>query len=212
MDLFSYFRSSAAYRTRIALAFKGLEYNYRAVHLVRGEQRSEQYREVNPQGVVPTLVDGQATIVQSLAQLEYLEEKYPDPPLLPKDLAARARVRGLSLVVACDIHPLQNMPLGRYLQREFGATEAQVQASRAYFTAGGLQTLEQLLAGSPETGSFCHGEHPSLADVCLVPQLANAARFGLDLGEYPTLQRIGATCDHLPAFLAAHPSRQPDAE
>ena len=213
MKLYDYFRSSAAYRVRIALNLKGLAPQREFVHLRKGAQRSDDYRTLNPQGLVPALaLDGGAVLTQSLAILEYLEETHPAPPLLPAGASARARVRALALAVACDIHPLDNLRVLRYLVQTMGATEAQKDAWYKYWVDVGLEALERQLARDAATGRFCHGDTPTLADVCLVPQLANARRVDMDLAPYPTLTRIEAACLALPAFAAAAPARQPDAE
>jgi maleylpyruvate isomerase len=213
MKLYDYFRSSAAYRVRIALGFKGLAPERAFVHLRRNAQREDDYLALNPQGLVPALLtDGGAVLAQSLAIIEYLEETHPSPPLLPGDAAARARVRGIALQIACDIHPLDNLRVLRYLLHTVGVTEEQKDAWYKYWIDVGLEALEIQLSRDAATGRFCHGDTPTLADVCLVPQLANARRVAMDLSPYPTLTRIEAACRALPAFAAAEPSRQPDAE
>ncbi len=213
MKLYDYFRSSAAYRVRIALNVKGLAPERAFVHLRRNAQREDDYLALNPQGLVPALLtDGGAVLAQSLAIIEYLEETHPSPPLLPGDAAARARVRGIALQIACDIHPLDNLRVLRYLLHTVGVTEEQKDAWYKYWIDVGLEALEIQLSRDAATGRFCHGDAPTLADVCLVPQLANARRVAMDLSPYPTLVRIEAACRALPAFAAAEPSRQPDAE
>ena len=213
MKLYDYFRSSAAYRVRIALALKGLAPERAFVHLRRGAQREDDYLALNPQGLVPSLVtDEGAVLTQSLAIIEWLDETHPRPPLLPPDAAGRARVRALALAVACDIHPLNNLRVLNYLTATLGVTEAQKNGWYRYWCDVGLEALETQLARDPATGAFCHGALPTLADICLVPQLANARRVDLDLAPYPTLLGIEAACLALPAFAAAAPSRQPDAE
>jgi maleylpyruvate isomerase len=214
MDLYTYFRSSAAYRVRIALNLKALPYQSIPVHLVKngGEQLQRGYRAVNPSALLPALDDGGAIITQSLAMLEYLEEVYPQAPLLPADPAGRARVRALAQAVACEIHPLGNLRVLKYLTGTLAVTdEARLEWSRHWIREG-FATLESLLARSPGSGRFCHGERASIADCCLVPQVYNAVRFGVDLAPYPTIVTIDAACAELPAFMAAHPARQPDAE
>ncbi|MCC6196520.1 MAG: maleylacetoacetate isomerase [Burkholderiales bacterium] len=213
MKLFDYWRSSAAYRVRIALNLKGLAPERAYVHLRKDAQREADYLALNPQGLVPTLVtdDGQA-LTQSLAIIEYLDETHPAPPLLPGTPAERARVRALALAIACDIHPLDNLRVLRYLLNTVGVTEAQKDAWYKYWIDVGFEALEASLAKDPATGRFCHGDAPTLADVCLVPQLANARRVDMDLSPYPTLTRIEAACRALPAFAAAEPARQSDAE
>jgi maleylacetoacetate isomerase len=211
--LYSYWRSSAAFRVRIALNLKGLRYETRAVHLVRdgGEQHGAAYAAVNPQELVPTLVDGDLVLPQSMAILEYLDETHPQPPLLPADAAGRARVRALSQVLACDIHPLGNLRVLQRLGSQFDANDEQKATWMRHWVATGLQALETMLASSKYTGHFCHGDKPTMADVCLVPQVYNARRWKVPLGDYPTILRIDAVCDALDAFHDATPERQPDA-
>jgi maleylacetoacetate isomerase len=213
MRLYDYFRSSAAYRVRIALNLKGLAPERVFVHLRRGAQRADDYLAVNPLGLVPALVtDGGEVLTQSLAIIEWLDETHPTPPLLPPDAAGRARVRALALAIACDIHPINNLRVLNYLTGTLGATEAQKNGWYRYWCDVGFEALETQLAREKATGAFCHGGLPTLADICLVPQLANARRVELDLSLYPTLLRIEAACTALPAFAAAAPARQPDAE
>jgi maleylpyruvate isomerase len=212
MKLYGYFRSSAAYRVRIALGLKGLAYEYAAVHLRKGEQRGARYRGINAQGLVPTLEDDRGSFTQSLAIIEYLDERYPQPPLLPDMPEARARVRAIALSIACDIHPLDNLRVLQYLLRTLGASEEAKDAWYRHWIDLGLSALESQLAGDAATGTFCHGETPTLADICVVPQLANARRASIPLDAYPTLTRIEAACNGLPAFAAAAPEKQPDAE
>ena len=214
MKLHTYFRSSAAYRVRIGLNLKGLAYEAVPVHLIKdgGQQLSAGYRAINPSALVPTLQDEGATITQSLAMLEYLDETYPASPLLPSTPAARARVRSLALQIACDIHPLNNLRVLKYLVKEAGVSEETKNAWYVHWVELGFAALETQLAGSPDTGRFCHGDTPTIADCLLVPQVFNAVRFNIDMGPYPTIARIVAECDTLPAFAAAHPSQQPDAE
>jgi len=214
MQLYSYFRSSAAYRVRIALNLKGLSYEYLPVHLLKdgGQQTSASYRKLNPTALVPTLVDGEAVIVQSLAIIEYLEETHPEPALLPSDPVGRARVRDLALGIACDTHPLNNLRVLKYLKHTLGVDEEAKTAWYRHWVHQGLAALEAQLAGSPATGRYCHGDTPTMADLCLVPQVANARRFDCDLSAMPNVVRIDAACRELPAFAAAEPSRQPDAE
>ena len=213
MKLYDYFRSSAAYRVRIALNLKGLSPAREFVHLRRGAQRGEDYLAVNPQGLVPALVtDGGRVLTQSLAIVEYLDETVPSPPLLPRDPVDRARVRGLAQAIACDIHPIDNLRVLRYLLPTVGVEEAQKDAWYKSWIDVGLEALEIAVSRDAATGRFCHGDAPTLADVCLVPQLANARRVDMDLTPYPTLVRIDAECQELPAFADAAPSRQPDYE
>jgi maleylacetoacetate isomerase len=213
MKLYDYFRSSAAYRVRIALNLKGVTPERAFVHLRHGAQRGDDYLALNPQGLVPSLVTGDGDVLtQSLAIIEWLDETHPKPPLLPSDAAGRARVRALALAIACDIHPLNNLRVLNYLTGTLGATDAQKNGWYRYWCDVGLEALETQLARETATGAFCHGGTPSLADICLVPQLANARRVDLDLAPYPTLLSIEAACMALPAFAAAAPSKQPDAE
>ena len=213
MKLYDYFRSSAAYRVRIALNLKGLTPERAAIHLRRGVQRGDDYLAVNPQGLVPSLVtDDGDVLTQSLGIIEWLDETHPQPPLLPTSAAGRARVRALALAIACDIHPLNNLRVLNYLTGTLGVTEAQKNGWYRYWCDVGFEALETQLARESATGTFCQGDTPTIADICLVPQLANARRVDLDLAPYPTLLRIEAACNALPAFADAAPARQPDAE
>jgi maleylacetoacetate isomerase len=211
--LYGYWRSSAAFRVRIALNLKGLRYETRAVHLVRdgGEQHGAAYVAVNPQELVPTLVDGNVVLPQSMAIIEYLDEKHPQPPLLPADAAGRARVRGLSQLIGCDIHPIGNLRVLQHIGSQFGADDAQKAEWMRHWVSTGLHALETMLANSKDTGHFCHGNTPTMADACLVPQVYNARRWKVPLGDYPTILRIDAVCAGLDAFHDAVPERQPDA-
>ncbi|MEX3949858.1 maleylacetoacetate isomerase [Paraburkholderia sp. EG287B] len=214
MKLYSYFRSSASYRVRIALQFKSLPYEYVPVHLVRngGEQLSETYKHVNQDQLVPALVDGSGVpIPQSLAIIEYLEETHPEPPLLPREPASRAYVRSLALQIACEIHPLNNLRVLKYLTGTLGVSEEAKSAWYRHWVEVGFATLEARLASDSRTGSFCYGDAPTLADLCLIPQVFNAHRFSIDVGHYPTLARINANALRLEAFAQAAPDRQPDA-
>jgi maleylpyruvate isomerase len=213
MKLYSYFRSSAAYRVRIALNIKNLPYDYIAKHLLKdgGEQKKADYLAINPQGFVPALEDHGALITQSLAIIEYLDETHPTPPLLPKSPVDRAAVRAMALLVACDIHPLNNLRVLNYLKNLQQDTDA-VAAWYTHWIADGFAALEQLLAKHSTAARFCFGDAVSLADVLLVPQVANSRRYRMDLTLYPTLQKIATQLESLPAFAAAHPDRQPDAE
>ena len=213
MQLYDYFRSSAAYRVRIALNLKGLAPERSFVHLRKGNQRAEEYLALNPQGLVPALaLDDGGVLRQSLAIIEYLEETHPQPPLLPRDAVERARVRAIALAIACDIHPLNNLRVLEYLLHTLGVSPQQKDGWYKYWIDVGFEALETQLARERETGRFCHGDAPTLADVCLVPQLANARRMSVDLSPYPTLTRIEAECLALAPFAAAAPERQPDAE
>jgi maleylpyruvate isomerase len=214
MKLYTFFRSSAAYRVRIALNLKGLAYEALPVHLSRGggEQFAPAYRMLNPQSLVPVLQDGEHALTQSLAIIEYLEETHPQPRLMPKTPVERARVRALALAVACEVHPLNNTRVLSYLSGPMGLGDEAKRTWYHHWIALGLGALEAKLAAERETGSFCHGDAPGLADCCLVPQLANARRFKCDVSPYPTLLRIEKNCQALDAFQRAAPERQPDAE
>jgi maleylacetoacetate isomerase len=211
MKLYGYWRSSAAYRVRIGLNLKGLEVEEEFIHLQRLEQRGDGYLALNPQGLVPTLIHGEVRLGQSLAILEYLDDIHPEPALLPPDPAGRARVRQLAQVVACDIHPIDNLKVLNFLTNDMGVTEEGRLIWYRHWVTQGLEALEGLLAGHAATGQFCHGGQPSLADLCLVPQLYNARRFDVDLSLYPTLQRIDRVCRAHDAFARAAPEVQPDA-
>lgn len=212
MKLYGYFRSSAAYRVRIALNWKGLEATREYVHLAKGEQRDPAYLKLNPQGLVPALVDDEGEVVlQSMAILEYLEERHPEPPLLPADAAGRARVRALGQAIACDIHPLNNLRVLKYLTGELGLGEAERGRWYRHWVHEGFAALERMLADDSRTGRYCHGDAVTLADLCLVPQVFNARRFETDLTAYPMLTRIDEALNSLPAFAAAAPGRQADA-
>ncbi|MFC5513363.1 maleylacetoacetate isomerase [Massilia jejuensis] len=214
MKLYTYFRSSAAYRVRIALNLKGLSYDTVPVHLLKegGQQRREEFRQINPSGLVPAFQDERITLTQSMAIIEYLDERYPAVPLLPHDAPGRARVRELAQIVACDIHPLNNLRVLRYLVRELGLSEDQKNTWIRRWISEGLAGLEAHLARDPAAGPFCHDSSPTIADCFLVPQVYNARRFDIDLAVYSNIARIDALCVDLPAFAAAHPSKQPDAE
>jgi maleylpyruvate isomerase len=214
MKLYTYFRSSAAYRVRIALNLKGLQYEAMPVHLLRGggEQLQEQYQAINPSGLVPAFQDDYITLTQSMAILEYLDDEYPEIPIMPKDSAGRARVRELAQIIACDIHPVNNLRVLRYLVRDLGLSEEVKNEWYRHWLVGGLEVLEKHLARDPSAGPLCHGHTPTIADCCLVPQVFNAQRNGIDISAYPNIARINAQCVALPAFVAAHPSNQPDAE
>ena len=212
MTLYSYFRSSAAYRVRIAFNLKGLSYDTVSIHLQKegGMNRKPAYRAINPQMRVPALrLDSGELLTQSLAIIEWLEETHPEPPLLPKDPLRRAKIRAFALVLACDTHPVQNLKVLARL-RELGLPEEAVTGWAAWANREGLSACEELIAG--EAGPFCFGAAPTLADLCLVPQLANARRFGVDLAAYPRLLRAEESAKNLKAFADAAPERQPDAE
>jgi maleylpyruvate isomerase len=209
MRLHGYFRSSASYRVRIALNLKGLSAEHLPHHLRKGEQRDPAYLAINPQGLVPTLQDQGIIITQSLAIIEWLEETHPEPPLLPKDALRRAHVRAFAQVLACDTHPVQNLKVLTRL-RELGLAGEKVTDWAAWANREGLAACEALLAN--EAGPFCFGEAPGMADLCLVPQLANARRFGVDLSGFPRLLKAEAAAKNIKAFADAAPERQPDAE
>ena len=211
MQLYNYFRSSASYRVRIALALKGLDYDYRSVHLSKNEQFNESYAAVSASRLVPTLVDGDAALTQSLAIIEYLDETHPEPPLLPPDALGRARVRALAYDIACEIHPLNNLRVLRYLTRDLKLSEDDKNRWYCHWVETGLETVERQLADA-RSGRFCHGDTPTLADVTLVPQIANAHRFDCRLDHVPTVMRIHGECMKLAAFDATRPSKCPDAE
>ena len=213
--LYTYYRSSAAYRVRIALNLKGMAWTTVPVHLVKdgGQHRSDSYRATNPQALVPAFeLDDGSVLTQSLAIMEYLDETQPGPALLPADALGRARVRALAQAIACDLHPVNNLRVLQYLSQELQVTPEQKDAWYRHWIGIGLQGLETLLAGHPATGTFCHGDTPTIADCCLVPQIYNARRFNCPLDDYPTLLRIDAACAELPAFQQAAPAVQPDAE
>ncbi|CAM3377941.1 maleylacetoacetate isomerase [Polaromonas hydrogenivorans] len=211
--LHTYFRSSASYRVRIALALKGLAYESVPVHLVRGggEQHSAAFATLNPAELVPVLVDGEVTLTQSLPIIEYLDEVHPAPALLPPDAAGRARVRAIAQTIACEIHPLNNLRVLQHLEATLGASAQAKSTWYAHWVALGFTVVESMLSESAATGRYCHGDTPTLADCCLVPQIYNAERFGVSLAAYPTLRRIGEACMKLPAFQRAAPEAQADA-
>lgn len=213
LKLYGYWRSSAAYRVRIGLNLKGLDYALVPVHLLRegGQQHAPDYAALNPQQLVPLLRDGERVLTQSLAILEYLEETRPQSPLLPADAAGRARVRALAQLVACDIHPLNNLRVLQFFDRQWNVPQPERDDWVLHWMREGFTAMEAMLAASPDTGRHCHGDAPGLADCCLLPQLYNARRFKLDLDAFPTLLRIEAACLQLPAFDAARPENQPDA-
>lgn len=210
LQLYTYFRSSAAFRVRIALNLKGLAWEPEVVWLLSGEQTREGYRKLNPLGLVPTLVDGDLRLTQSMAIIEYLDETHPEPPLLARGPAARARIRALAQIVACDIHPVNNLRILKYLKSTLGQDQAAIDDWYRHWCIEGLQAYEgELEAGPP--GRFSHGDSPTLADICLVPQVFNARRFDVALDRYPRLMAAFDACMALPAFESAQPSRQPDA-
>jgi maleylpyruvate isomerase len=209
MKLQGYFRSSASYRVRIALNLKGLSAEHLLHHLRKGEQCAPAYLAINPQGLVPTLENEDAVLTQSLAIIEWLDETHPEPPLLPKDPLHRAKVRAFAMALACDTHPVQNLKVLARL-RQLGLAEEKVTEWAAWANREGLTACETLIAG--EAGPFCFGDQPTIADLCLVPQLANARRFGVDLAAFPRLLKAEAATRNIKAFADAAPDRQPDAE
>ena len=212
MKLYTYFRSSAAFRVRIALNLKGLAYEPALVHLAKGEHRKPEYGALNPQALVPALEDAGRLLTQSLAIMGYLEETHPQPPLLPKDPFARARARSLALLVAYEIHPLNNLRTLTHLKKALGQSEEQVNAWYRHWIADGMAKLESAMAKTPGTGKYSQGDAPGIADCCLVPQVFNAQRYKCDLAPYPTVMRVFEACMRLESFDRAQPGKQPDAE
>lgn len=211
MELYNYFRSSASYRVRIALALKGLDYDYKPVHLAKNEHFTESYAAVSAARLVPLLKDGEHTLTQSMAIIEYLDETHPQPPLLPADAAGRARVRALALDIACEIHPLNNLRVLRYLVHDLKVSEDDKNRWYRHWVETGLEAVEQQLAAHPATGRFCHGDAPTLADVVLVPQIHNAKRMDCRLDHVPTVMRVFEACMAHDAFAKTQPSACPDA-
>ncbi len=211
MKLFTYYRSSASYRVRIALNLKGLRAEHIAVNLLKLEQRAPEYAVQNPQQLLPALVTEEGiSLTQSLAIMEYLDERYPHKPLLPQEAEDRARVRALAQVIACEIAPLNNLRVRNYLTQSMGLTDEQALMWTRHWIALGFSAVEAMLQQA-QTGTYCHGERPTLADCCLAPQVYNAERFGVDMTPYPLIKRIAASCEALQEFLDAHPDNQPDA-
>jgi maleylpyruvate isomerase len=211
--LHGYFRSSAAWRVRIALNLKGVQAEHRFRHLRHGQHRAPDYLDLNPEGLVPALELSEGDIIsQSLAIIEYIDETTPQPPLLPDDPLGRARVRSLAQAVACDIHPINNLRVLNRVRDQFGADENAVQAWARHWIETGFEGIERRLSKENGTGRFCHGDTPTLADICLIPQVGSAARFGAAMNRFPTISRIAATCNEMAAFADARPDRQPDAE
>jgi maleylacetoacetate isomerase len=212
MKLYTYYRSQASFRVRIALNLKGITREDSFLHLEKGDQFAAGYRAINPQMVVPTLIDGEVKLFQSLAILEYLDEKYPHPPLLPGDPAARAWVRGIALINAADSHPLIVPRVRHYLTEILRVNDEQRLAWIQHWLVAGLQAMEALLTEHPESGKFCHGERPTIADICVVTQVTPAKTFDCSLDAYPRVMRVYDSCMAIPAFADAHPSKQPDTE
>lgn len=210
--LHNYFNSTTSVRVRVALAMKGLDYSHKTYALLPNEHKSETYLKLNPQGLVPALeIDGKTVITQSLAILEYLEDAHPEPAILPSDALGRARVRSLSQIIGVDIHPVNNLRILRYLVSEFGADGKAKTKWFHEWAHAGFKALETRLSTEPQTGRFCHGDAPTMADICLYGQMFNNARFGMDMSAYPTAVRIYEQCAKLPAFIAAAPKNQPDS-
>jgi maleylacetoacetate isomerase/maleylpyruvate isomerase len=211
MQLYTYFQSSAAYRVRIALNLKGLKPEMLFVNLLKGEQRDASYEAVNPQRAVPSFIDDGHTMQQSLAIMEYLEEVYPQTPILPKDPFARAYVRSLAQVIVSDTAPLGNLKVRKFLGTEFKHSEEEVKRWIVQWIAEGLASFEKTLTRGKTMGTFCHGDTPTIADCCLMSQIYNANRWGCDMAPYPQINRIVQACEQHPAFIAAHPKAQSDA-
>ncbi len=213
LQLYSYWRSSASYRVRIALNLKGLDYEIVPVHLLEGggQQHTLEYRAIQPQALVPALLHGHRIIRQSLAIIEYIDETWPDNPLLPATARDRARARAIAQAVACDIHPLNNLRVLRYFENEWNVPPPEREEWVRHWIREGFGAVENLLSEHLSTGTFCDGEQPGMADCCLIPQVFNARRFSVDLTPYPTIRRIYDACMLLPAFANARPERQPDA-
>ena len=212
MKLYTYYRSQASFRVRIALNLKGLAHDDTFLHLEKGDQFNLEYKALNPQMVVPTLIDGDVKLFQSLAILEYLDEKFPEPPLLPADTAARAWVRGLALINIADAHPLIVPRIRHYLTDELGLDQEQLLGWIRHWLGTGLAAMETLLAEHPESGRFCHGEVPTIADIGVVTQVTPAKTFGVEFAPYQRVMRVYDRCMAIPAFADAHPAKQPDAE
>ncbi|MDF3834416.1 maleylacetoacetate isomerase [Cupriavidus basilensis] len=214
LKLYSYFRSSASYRVRIALSLKGLPYEYLPVHLLRdgGQQLLPAYRAMNPDALVPTLVDDDQVLMQSVAMVEYLDETHPEPPLLPGSALDRAYIRAVALEVACEIHPLNNLRVLKYLKHTLGVAEEAKDAWYRHWVETGFESVNANLVRAGKAGRFCFGDTPTLADICLVPQVFNAQRFNIDVSRYPAIAKVFDSCMALPAFQQAEPKAQPDAE
>jgi maleylacetoacetate isomerase/maleylpyruvate isomerase len=212
MRFYTYFRSSAAFRVRIALNLKQLAYEPVAISLPKGAHRKDDFGAINPQKLIPALIDEGSLLTQSLAIIEYLEEKYPEPPLLPQGALERARVRSLAMLVACEIHPLNNLRVLQHLKRNLGQTEEDINTWYRHWVSEGLAKFEANLTQTAGTGEYCQGEFPTLADCCLVPQIFNARRYECDLAPYPVTMRVFDACMQQEAFDKAQPMKQPDAE
>jgi maleylacetoacetate isomerase len=214
MKLYTFFRSSASYRVRIALNIKGLACEQVPIHLRRGggEQLGAAYKAINPQALVPALDDNGKILTQSLAIIEYLDETHPTPPLLPSGPADKALVRSMAMVIACEVHPIQNLRVLNYVKATYNQTDAQVNQWAQHWINLGLSALEPMIVAQPKHSKFCFGDTPTLADICLIPQLGNARRYGCDLSKYPAILEIEKSCMALPAFADAAPEKQPDAE
>jgi maleylpyruvate isomerase len=213
MKFYGYFRSSSSYRCRIAFNLKGVAYDFESIHLKQGAQKSAEFTALNPQRLLPVLItDDGAELTQSLAILEWLDDVYPEPALLPSDPVARAHVRAFAQIIACEIHPLQNLRVLKYLSDEFGADAAATTKWLTRWLTEGLEACEALLAKRSQATAFCFGDTPGLADICLVPQVFSAQRFGVDISHLTRIADIHARCEALPAFADAHPARQPDFE
>jgi len=212
LKLYGYFRSSASYRVRIALALKGLDYEQASIHLAKGRQYTPEFSQISPQNLVPVLEHDGRRLYQSLAIIEYLDEKFPQTAFLPKDAPGRNRARSLALISACEIHPLNNTRVLAYLTDTLKLTDEQKNAWYRHWVTVGFTALEKRLATEKETGRFCHGDAPGFADIVLVPQVANASRFKVDLDAFPTIRRINDSCLALEPFKKAMPQNQPDAE
>ncbi|MEY5099356.1 MAG: maleylacetoacetate isomerase [Pseudomonadota bacterium] len=211
MKLYNFWRSGTSHRTRIALNLKGLETEYVAVHLAQEKHLSEEFKAVNPQQLVPALDTGEQVLIQSPAIIEWLEEQYPNPPLLPADAIGRQQVRALAAIVGCDIHPVNNRRILEYLRKTFGADQAAIKAWCGTWIAAGFDAYEALLAADKQRGRFSYGDTPTIADCYLVPQVESARRFKVDLGRWPLIMAVDAACSELEAFRKAAPSAQPDA-
>ena len=211
MKLYNFFRSGTSHRLRIALRLKGVAYEYAAVDLRRSQHLAADYAALNPQKLVPTLLTGEGALVQSPAIIEWLEERYPEPPLLPAAPLERARVRALAAIVGCDIHPLNNRRVLEHLRHHFGAGEPAVEAWCATWIGAGFDALDAMLSADAARGRFCFGDAPTLADVYLVPQVESARRFRIDLTRWPAISAIDAACSEIEAFRLAAPALQPDA-